>query len=311
MLQHMALEAAVDEGYSEDEFKAGWHWMVGFKRRHKLSLRARTRVGQDSNEDGIATRQEFSQHVRDFMGEHGVDVVYNADQTAVNYEYFPTKTINDVGEKTVWVTCGGKTKERVTAMVLANSAGTKHPLFLILRTTKSKVKTVVQENLVERQGFGKRRWESVEPMEAKFNCRVSEKSTAWWNGSISLSFLQFHFSDRSDRDTKPVLLLWDDVSAHWTEEVVAYATSINVVLVMFPPRFTWICQPADVAWNHIDTSLSNSYYGIRYEDEDRPSSKVGRSTRYEALSEVKTEDYTPPGRAGALQLAKRFHNMLF
>ncbi|RLN99376.1 hypothetical protein DYB28_009454 [Aphanomyces astaci] len=261
-----------------------------------------------------------------------IAVVYNADQTAVNYEYLPTKTINDVGEKTSWVKCGGKTKERVTAMVLANSAGTKHPLFLIPRTTKSKVKAVVQENLVERQGFGKRLWESVEPMEAKFNCRVYGNPTAWWNGSISLSFLEFHFSERPDHDTKPVLLLWDDFSAHWTEEVVAYATSINVVLVMFPPRFTWICQPADalednedtvqspgpiasnsdlVDYVYIDTSLSNSYYGIRYEDEDRPSSKVGRSTRYEALSEVKTEDYTPPGRAGALQLAKRFHNMRF
>ncbi|RQM29972.1 hypothetical protein B5M09_012422 [Aphanomyces astaci] len=203
--------------------------MVGFKRRHKLSLHARTRVGQDSNEDGIATRQEFSQHVRDLMGEHGVDVVFNAGQTAVNYEYLPTKTINDVGKKTVWVKCGGKTKERVTAIVLANSAGTKYPLFFIFRTTKSKVKAVVQENLVERQGFGKRLWESVEPMEAKFNCRVYGNPTAWWNGSILLSFLEFHFSE-------PVLLLWDDFSAHWTEEVVAYATSINVVLVRIPPR---------------------------------------------------------------------------
>ncbi|RQM20227.1 hypothetical protein B5M09_010695 [Aphanomyces astaci] len=104
-------------------------------------------------------------------------------------------------------------------MVLANSAGTKHPLFLILRTSKSKVKAVVQENLAVPKGFGKRLWESL------------------------------HFSERPDRDTKPVLLLWDDFSAHWTEEVVAYATSINVVLVRIPPRFTWICQPVDVAWN--------------------------------------------------------------
>ncbi|RHY85131.1 hypothetical protein DYB35_009366 [Aphanomyces astaci] len=111
MLQLMALEATVDEGYSENEFKAGWHWMVVFKRRQKLSLRARSRVGQDSNEEDIATRQEFSQHVRDLMGEHGVDVVYNADLTAVECEYLPTKTINDVGEKTEWVKCGGKTKE--------------------------------------------------------------------------------------------------------------------------------------------------------------------------------------------------------
>ncbi|ETV64713.1 hypothetical protein H257_18451 [Aphanomyces astaci] len=62
-------------------------------------------------------------------------------------------------------------------MVLANSARTKHPLFLIIRTTKSKGKAVVQENLVERQGLGKRLWESVEPMEAKFNYRIYGKPT--------------------------------------------------------------------------------------------------------------------------------------
>ncbi|RQM19383.1 hypothetical protein B5M09_013887 [Aphanomyces astaci] len=86
-------------------------------------------------------------------------------------------------------------------------------------------------------------------MEAKFNGRVYGNPTAWWNGSISLSFLEFHFSELPDRETKPVLLLWDDFSAHWTEEAVAYATSINVVLARIPPTLTWICQPADVAWN--------------------------------------------------------------
>ncbi|KAF0684210.1 Aste57867_23796 [Aphanomyces stellatus] len=30
---------------------------------------------------------------------------------------------------------------------------------------------------------------------------------------------------------------------------MAYAKSINVLLERIPPRFTWVCQPADVAWN--------------------------------------------------------------
>ncbi|OWZ05890.1 LOW QUALITY PROTEIN: hypothetical protein PHMEG_00021935 [Phytophthora megakarya] len=46
-----------------------------------------------------------------------------------------------------------------------------------------------------------------------------------------------------------LLLLWDDFSAHWTEEVVAYATSVNVIIMRVPPRYTYVCQPADIAWN--------------------------------------------------------------
>ncbi|OWZ12762.1 hypothetical protein PHMEG_00014027 [Phytophthora megakarya] len=32
-------------------------------------------------------------------------------------------------------------------------------------------------------------------------------------------------------------------------EVVGYANIINVVLLKVPPRYTYVCQPADVSWN--------------------------------------------------------------
>ncbi|RHY02133.1 hypothetical protein DYB25_006866 [Aphanomyces astaci] len=126
--------------------------------------------------------------------------------------------------------CGGKDKERATAMLMSDLTGTRHPLFLVLRMTKSKIKTVVQETLKVRQGFGKRLWSSVEPLEAKNTCVIYGNPTTWWNVTISLDFLKFHFGKRPDQATKNVLLLWDDFSAHWTDEVVAYAESINVVL---------------------------------------------------------------------------------
>ncbi|RQM26912.1 hypothetical protein B5M09_001718 [Aphanomyces astaci] len=249
MLRVMALEAAIDLGIEDHEFLAGWHWIHGFKRRHGLSLRSRTRIGQDSPDDGVAALEAFSARVRALVLEHDIDLVYNADQTGVNYEYLPTKTLNTAGDKTVWVKCGGKTKERVTAMLLADSNGTKLPLFLVLRTAKSKVEAVVKENLTQRHGFGMTVWQSVEPMQGQNNSQIYGNPTALWNSTISLAFLKFHFGQRADRATKKVLLLWDDFSAHFTDDVVAYAKEINVLLERIPPRYTWICQPADVAWN--------------------------------------------------------------
>ncbi|ETV78386.1 hypothetical protein H257_07948 [Aphanomyces astaci] len=149
MLRIMMLESFIDLGLKEDEFRAGWHWVDGFKRRHGLSLRARTRIGQQTPDDGL--------------DRYDIDVIYNADQTAVKSEYLPTKTLNKKGENTVWVKCGGKTKDRMTDMLLADNTGTKHTLFLVLRTPKSKIKAVIQENLTMQQGFGKRLWGSVEP----------------------------------------------------------------------------------------------------------------------------------------------------
>ncbi|GMF57815.1 unnamed protein product [Phytophthora fragariaefolia] len=46
-----------------------------------------------------------------------------------------------------------------------------------------------------------------------------------------------------------ILLLWDDFSGHWTTEVKDYAVSINVILLKVPPRYTYVCQPADISWN--------------------------------------------------------------
>ncbi|CAK4108590.1 unnamed protein product [Aphanomyces euteiches] len=79
MLQFMALEAAIDVGLNEDEFRAGWSWSKGFKKRHGLAMRSRTRVGQDSNQDGFEALERFSRRVKVLMFEHNIDTAFNAD----------------------------------------------------------------------------------------------------------------------------------------------------------------------------------------------------------------------------------------
>ncbi|KAH9109250.1 hypothetical protein AeMF1_015657 [Aphanomyces euteiches] len=199
MLRIMALEAAIDLGLNEDQFRAGWHWVDGFKRRHGLSLRARTRVGQQTLEDGLAVLESFAKRIRQVVEDNDIQTIYNADQTAVNYEYLPTTTLNKSGDNTAWIKCGGKRKERMTAMVLADTTGKKHPFFLVLRTTKS---GMVEENNTLRHGFGRRLWNEVEPMQDLHDCRIYGNPTAWWNSSLSLKFLEYHFSKRPDRTTK-------------------------------------------------------------------------------------------------------------
>ncbi|GMF33870.1 unnamed protein product [Phytophthora fragariaefolia] len=68
------------------------------------------------------------------------------------------------------------------------------------------------------------------------------------NADLSMKFLEFHFANRENLGDK-ILLLWDDLSPHWTQEVKLYAKSLNVVLLKVPPRYTSVCQPADISWN--------------------------------------------------------------
>ena len=248
MLQLKALEIAAEQGISTTRFKASRTWVKSYRERWGLAMRMKTRQGQDMDGDGNVACQEFSEHVRRIMIEHSVRKVYNADQTSVFYEYLPKTTIDRRGARTVWVRCGGKDKERATAMLLADSEGTKYPLFLVLKQKKSTVKETVEENNRLRYGFGKKVWKEARSMMGTHNCVIHGNPSAWWNGEISLSFLKYHFSTTEHMDEK-VVLLWDDFSGHWTKEVLEYAASINVILCKIPPRFTWVCQTADVAWN--------------------------------------------------------------
>jgi len=59
--------------------------------------------------------------------------------------------------------------------------------------------------------------------------------------------IERHFGDRPNQ-AFPVLLLVDEFSGHWTEDVRKYAAEINVHLLAVPPGMTSVCQPANVAW---------------------------------------------------------------
>ncbi|POM75596.1 LOW QUALITY PROTEIN: Protein Y6B3B.8 [Phytophthora palmivora] len=76
-------------------------WVKGFLRRHRLALRAKTRQGQVTPENAGAVLKRFNVKVKQRMAELGVDVVYNADQTPVFFEYLPDTYITAKGAPTV------------------------------------------------------------------------------------------------------------------------------------------------------------------------------------------------------------------
>lgn len=57
---------------------------------------------------------------------------------------------------TVWVKCGKREKERLTAMMLGDLSGAKDPHFLVLKTTLANTQEAKSENEHLHHGFGKR-----------------------------------------------------------------------------------------------------------------------------------------------------------
>ncbi|POM69757.1 Hypothetical protein PHPALM_13940 [Phytophthora palmivora] len=79
--------------------------------------------------------------------EHGVDGIYNADQTAVLFEYLPKLTISARGVKTVWVRCAGKDNERVGIVLFGNSFGTRNTPFVIAKSTRRGLSQIRQSSI--------------------------------------------------------------------------------------------------------------------------------------------------------------------
>ncbi|RLN36963.1 hypothetical protein BBJ28_00011669, partial [Nothophytophthora sp. Chile5] len=143
--------------------------------------------------------------------------------------------------------CGGKEKERATAMLLGDSKGNKYSPTVIFKTQKSKLAEVAKFNTAYQHGFGKTVWKEIKTLQESTGMEIYGDAAAWWNSDMSIQFLKLHFGAREDV-SRPILLLLDDFSGHWTEEVKAYARSIKVHLLKVPPSATSACQPADVAW---------------------------------------------------------------
>jgi hypothetical protein len=145
----------------------------------QVSLRTHTREGQTTPPEADEASAAFSSRDQWLMTQLNVDRVYNADQTAVLYEYVPKTTINQAGAKTIWVKSAGKAKERITAMLLGDSQGNKLPAFLVAKSVPSKNSDTAKENRELRHGFGRRVWNQVETFQKSSGVQVYGNTKGW------------------------------------------------------------------------------------------------------------------------------------
>jgi hypothetical protein len=112
-------ELGVKEGFG---YSAGW--LQRFKKRYGIKSYVLHEEAGDANQEGIELAQR---NLRLLLGGYSAEVTYNQDETGIFWRQQPTRTLA-VGKKAGLK----KEKERVTASLMCNAAGTdKRPLFLI------------------------------------------------------------------------------------------------------------------------------------------------------------------------------------
>ncbi|KAE9257717.1 hypothetical protein PF002_g809 [Phytophthora fragariae] len=155
------------------------------------------------------------------------------------------KTMARTGSKTVWVKFAGKSKDRATVMLLGDSTGDRYPPFVVFKVRPSKVEERREENTKFRHGFSEGMWKNgIAQVQLELDMQVYANDKGWRNGPLTIAWLDFHFGNREPH-LEPFLLLLGDFSGHWTEEVVDFASKINVTVLTIPPNSTAVCNPAD------------------------------------------------------------------
>jgi hypothetical protein len=242
MIQLKAQVVARSEGIGD--FAASGPWLEGFKRRQHLSLRTRGTQGQRPPDDLEAVAERFGLEVAAKARELGVDEVWNADETAVFFELLPRRTVDERGARTVWVRCAGAEKRRVSVLLLGSSLGCQKTPFIVMKEVPSRVPCRQAENDAERNGFGQHVWDGLEELESRDT--VFANKAGWLTGPLIVKWLELMFGNMP---RMPRLLLLDEFSGHWTEEVLAKCEELQLTLLRIPAGCTSVCQPADVSWN--------------------------------------------------------------
>jgi transposase-like protein len=180
-------------------FKASNGWCQRFMKRHCLSVRQKTKISQkmpDELEDKITNFQRF---VIDLRKVHHFEIsqIGNMDETPMCFDMPGNRTLDKVGNKTVFVRTTGHEKTHFTVVLCCLADGTKlQPMVIFKRKTIPKNETFPSGVIV--------------------HCH----SKGWMDEAGILLWLEKVWGNRpGGLLLKPAMLVWDQFRAHLTDPV--------------------------------------------------------------------------------------------
>ena len=206
-------------------FKGSCGWLRKFMRRHKLSFRRTTHVGQ-KNEDILSDKMQgflgFVTKLRRRRG-YSLSLIGNMDETPLYVDTPGEYTMEEIGKKTISMKSMGHEKERFTVMLAAMADGTKLTPMVLFKGVRPP-KNIPTGIIVKM-------------------CR----NGAWANEEIIAEWLTRVWR-RNNSERR--LLVWDSFRAHMTAKVKTLVREqFNSDMAIIPGGCTSTIQPCDVSWN--------------------------------------------------------------
>ena len=227
-LQARKMSKDVKYGVSEN-FKVSNGWCQKFMKRHSLALRQRTKISQKLPKDLDEKITKFHTFVLNLRKKHdfNLDQIGNMDETPMFFDMPGNRTLDKVGNKTVYVRTTGHEKTHFTVVLCCMADGTKlQPMVIFKRKTIPKGEKFPPGVLVHCHEKG---WMDEDGI------------TLWlekvWNKRPGALL------------KKPAMLVWDQFRAHLTEPVKKKLDKLKTQQAVIPGGLTSVLQPLDVCLN--------------------------------------------------------------
>lgn len=212
-----------------DDFKGGsYNWVYKFMRRNNLSMRARTTVGQRLPDDWEKKLDDFREFVHKEISQHDLspDDVINMDEVPMVFDIPPTRSVAEVGVKTVAVATTGHERTSFTVVLACTAGGQKLKPMLIFKRA-----TMPREQL---------------PSGVVVTCNKK----GWMNTDVMGIWTDKCFRTRQGGFfKKKSLLVFDAMTAHKESSVQKKINAAGAHIAVIPGGLTCKLQPLDVAVN--------------------------------------------------------------
>lgn len=154
------------------------------------------------------------------------DRIFNMDETGFGSNQRTKKVIAAQGSKNVW-TKTATTNCHMTITACVSAVGLVIPPLFILE--------------------GKRVNRDILDACSVFGSTVTTSAKGFMNSMIFLKWLE-HFENNVPGDIKrPLLLVFDGYTSHYSDEIIEKAIQLKVLLILLPANATHLIQPLDVA----------------------------------------------------------------
>lgn len=240
-----------------NDFSGSHQWCDSFMKRHGLSVRAKTSVGQHLPVDWKEKMVVFKQ----FVDKHksGIDLQHigNMDEVPVSFDMVGNHTVDQIGAEDIKIVTTGNEKSCFTVILCVTADGGKCPPFVIFKR-----KTLPKEDFPK-----------------GVVVRVNEKG--WVNQEVISDWLKMVWNGRKNAFFTPKdksLLIWDSAKPHITDDVKSIV-KCHSKLAVIPGGLTKKLQPLDLSVNKSFKSKLKDKWEECMSGEEHTFTKSGNQRR--------------------------------